>query len=60
VREIYFYGAGCSTDKNRGIVREGLYKLFPAAAIHVSHDLLAAARALCGRNRALPASWVRG
>jgi N-acetylglucosamine kinase-like BadF-type ATPase len=50
VREIYFYGAGCSTDKNRNIVQEGLGKLFPAASIHVSHDLLAAARALCGRE----------
>lgn len=50
VKEIYFYGAGCSTENNRGIVQEGLGKLFPAALIHVSHDLLAAARALCGRE----------
>jgi N-acetylglucosamine kinase-like BadF-type ATPase len=50
VKEIYFYGAGCSTEKNRSIVQEGVSRLFPGAAIHVSHDLLAAARALCGRE----------
>jgi N-acetylglucosamine kinase-like BadF-type ATPase len=50
VKEIYFYGAGCSTEKNRSIVQDGLGKLFPAALIHVSHDMMAAARALCGRE----------
>ncbi len=29
VKEIYFYGAGCSTEKNRSIVQEGVGKLFP-------------------------------
>ncbi len=48
IREIYFYGAGCSTETNCAIVREGVGRLFAQAHIHVGHDLLAASRALCG------------
>lgn len=50
IREIHFYGAGCSTEKNCNIVREGVGRLFSEAKIHVGHDLLAAARALCGHE----------
>ena len=50
IREIHFYGAGCSTEQNRNLVRESVGGLFPEAQIHVNHDLLAAARALCGRE----------
>jgi glucosamine kinase len=45
---IYYYGAGCSSaDRNR-VVEEALHRAFPASQVHVDHDLLAAARALCG------------
>ncbi len=43
---IYFYGTGCGNEKNRGIVQNQLNQLFPGIEIRVSHDLLAAARAL--------------
>ena len=46
--EVYYYGAGCSDDIRCEIVAVALRKLFPNAEIHVNHDLLAAARALCG------------
>jgi glucosamine kinase len=46
--EIYFYGSGCSTIENQEIVRKALIHFFPEANIFVSHDLLAAARSLCG------------
>ena len=45
---IYFYGAGCSSNENNAIITKGLRKAFPEAKISVDHDLLAAARALCG------------
>lgn len=46
--EIYYYGAGCSSaDRNR-VVEEALHRAFPASKVRVDHDLLAAARALCG------------
>lgn len=50
VDEIHFYGAGCSTETNCTIVREGIGRLFARAHIHVGHDLLAAARALSGHS----------
>lgn len=45
--EIFFYGAGCSSEKSKNIVREAFSAVFPAAALVVESDLLAAARALC-------------
>ena len=48
VQAIFYYGAGCSNDTNRKVIREVLEKYFEQAHIEVWHDLLAAARALCG------------
>ncbi|KEO72916.1 N-acetylglucosamine kinase [Anditalea andensis] len=50
VSGIFYYGAGCSNPKNREIVKNALLSIFPSADIHVDHDLLAAARATCGKN----------
>lgn len=43
VDEVYFYGAGCSSDHFKQIVAHGLMQVFDRASIHVDHDLLAAA-----------------
>ena len=53
IKQIYFYGAGCSTEINCSIVSNGLQLLFPKAKIEVNHDMLAAARALCGNAKGL-------
>ena len=50
VAEIHFYGAGCGSEKSKSIVREAFEKVFPNATLVVEHDLLAAARALCGEE----------
>jgi N-acetylglucosamine kinase-like BadF-type ATPase len=50
ISEVYYYGAGCSTDTTRGVVRSAVHTAFPGAHIDVNHDLLAAARALCGHQ----------
>ncbi|GAB4379497.1 MAG: ATPase [Salibacteraceae bacterium] len=44
---FWFYGAGCSNELRKSIVRNGLKRIFPGASVHVHHDLLGAARALC-------------
>lgn len=46
VDKIYFYGAGCSTEKLKSIINNGLKHFFPGSEIIIEHDLLAAARAL--------------
>jgi glucosamine kinase len=48
---VYYYGTGCKEPKNRRIVESALRDCFPGAAIAVTHDLMGAALALCGRSK---------
>ncbi|AYA36768.1 N-acetylglucosamine kinase [Hymenobacter oligotrophus] len=50
VTQVSYYGAGCSTAANVGIVEKAMRLTFPNANVYVGHDLLAAARALLGRE----------
>ncbi|PRY07833.1 N-acetylglucosamine kinase-like BadF-type ATPase [Pontibacter ummariensis] len=47
---IYYYGAGCSSSEPNLRVEQALQKAFPNSTAHIDHDLLAAARALCGHQ----------
>lgn len=55
VKEIWFYGAGCSSDKNKELVKTPLQKAFINASIHIESDMLGAARALCGHHPGMAA-----
>jgi len=46
VSEVFFYGAGCSNEKNCFLVKNSLQLFFTKAIIHTEHDLTAAAAAL--------------
>lgn len=50
IRKVYFYGAGCTSDKNRGTVKRLINSIYEEAEVHVDHDLMAAARATCGHK----------
>ena len=50
VTELYFYGAGCSNDEKCKSVENAIQPFFPKTIIEVDHDLIASARALCGKN----------
>jgi N-acetylglucosamine kinase-like BadF-type ATPase len=50
VTKVYYYGTGVSSDKNQKLVQDAFFKYFPTAQVEVGWDLLAAARALCGRE----------
>jgi glucosamine kinase len=50
VSKIYFYGAGVSSLKNQLTIKSAFLEFFPEAQIEIGWDLLAAARALCGRE----------
>jgi glucosamine kinase len=50
IDEVHFYGAGCSAADKVKIVEDALSVIFPEANVFVEHDLLAAARALCGHE----------
>ena len=49
--EIYYYGTGCSNPANVKIVNQALHKVFGKIKIAVTHDLMGAARALCGKEK---------
>ncbi|MCE3281557.1 MAG: hypothetical protein K0Q66_294 [Chitinophagaceae bacterium] len=53
VDAVYYYGTGLSNPNNVKMLRGALKKLFPGAAIEATHDLMAAARALCGNNKGI-------
>ncbi len=55
VKKIFFYGAGCSNQKNVEIVNQALSKCFINAELFIGHDMLAAARALLGRQQGFAA-----
>ncbi len=55
VRKVYFYGAGCSNAEKIKVIETALENVFPGVSVEVEHDLLAAARALCGNKPGLVA-----
>jgi glucosamine kinase len=50
VKEVFFYGTGVHDEHRAEIVAVALRAVFPNAKVEVEHDLLAAARATCGRS----------
>ena len=50
VREVHFYGAGVSSAQKAEVIAAALRQLFSRAKVTVTEDLLAAARALLGRQ----------
>jgi N-acetylglucosamine kinase-like BadF-type ATPase len=51
IEEIYFYGTGNKNPVNRKSVLKALKTLFPGVYVEVDHDLMGAARALCGHGK---------
>lgn len=53
IDEVYYYGTGCANPNNAKLVKQALQKVFDGAKVAVDHDLMGAARALCGHSKAL-------
>lgn len=53
ISEIYYYGTGCVNPANARSVKKALETVFQKADIEVTHDLMAAARALCGKQKGI-------
>ncbi|MBS1599861.1 MAG: N-acetylglucosamine kinase [Bacteroidetes bacterium] len=49
--EIYYYGTGCASAVNRKMIHGAIKKIFPKAKVQVDHDLMGAARAVCGNKK---------
>jgi glucosamine kinase len=50
VEQIWFYGTGVHDEHRAQIVADALTACFPKAKIEVEHDLLGAARSVCGHS----------
>ena len=53
VQNIFYYGTGCANEQNARNVKTALKKVFPKAQVAVTHDLMAAARAVCGHSKGI-------
>ncbi len=53
VEEVFFYGTGCSNPDNAKSVKQALGQVFPSAKIDVQTDIMAAARAVCNREKGI-------
>lgn len=48
---VYFYGTGCANPDNAKLVTKAIKMVFKQSDVHVTHDLMAAARSLFGDNK---------
>lgn len=53
IDEVYYYGTGCANPHNARSVKKALSKAFAGSKVEVTHDLMGAARALCGREKGI-------
>jgi glucosamine kinase len=53
IDEVFYYGTGCSNDANVALVKRSLKKIYKTAKVHVQHDLVGAAKALCGNEKGI-------
>lgn len=51
VDEVWYYGTGCANPENAKSVKKAIKTVLKESKIEVTHDLMAAARALCGRQK---------
>jgi glucosamine kinase len=53
IDSIFYYGTGCGSAVNRSMVQKAIRRSFATATIQVNHDLMGAARALCGKKKGI-------
>jgi glucosamine kinase len=53
ITEIFYYGTGLSNPNNVKILEKALRSLFPGTKVKADHDMMAAARALCGHEKGI-------
>lgn len=53
IDEIFYYGTGCANPNNVKLVKKAIQNVFPESMANVHHDLMAAARAVCGTQKGI-------
>ena len=61
VSEVFYYGTGCANPANARSVKKAIQQVFEKAKrVEVTHDLMAAARSVCGREKGIVANLGTG
>jgi N-acetylglucosamine kinase-like BadF-type ATPase len=60
VDEIHFYGTGLFDPANVKMMKKVLNEVFPGSLVYADHDLLGAARALCGKTKGIVSNLGTG
>ena len=61
VDEIFYYGTGCANPDNAKMIRKAIQLVFTEAKkVEVTHDLMAAARSVCGKQKGIVANLGTG
>ncbi|MBK8365539.1 MAG: N-acetylglucosamine kinase [Bacteroidetes bacterium] len=50
IKEVYFFGAGCSSAERNFVIEKALMDFFENAKVFVDSDMIAAVRATCGSD----------
>ncbi|RAJ02550.1 N-acetylglucosamine kinase-like BadF-type ATPase [Chitinophaga skermanii] len=53
INAVHYYGTGCASPKNASLVQDSLKSVWNQAHVEVNHDLMAAARGLCGHEKGI-------
>lgn len=53
VNEIHFYGTGLFDPVNAKMIKKILQQVFPGSSVFADHDMMGAARALCGHEKGI-------
>ena len=53
LQEIHYFGTGCGSEQNCQLIKEVLQPHFPQAKIEVTHDMMAAAKAVLGHEKGI-------
>ncbi len=53
IDEVHYYGTGCANPENAKSVKKVFKNVFPESRVSVDHDLMAAAKALCGKEKGI-------
>lgn len=60
IKEVHYYGTGCMDPRNARLVKKAIEQVFTDAEVEVTHDLMAAARSLNGKNKGLTCNLGTG
>lgn len=60
VEEVFFYGTGLFDPANARLMKGVLKKIFPGSKVYADHDVMGAARALCGHEKGIACNLGTG